>query len=166
LDRRIRTALSKFQAVVKYKSSKLSFLDDYQYHLKTADLLPYGASEWVIRFLVTRAVLTKHCYRSYLSGSTLFERYSHLATTTPFVRASGSERVIQTAGNWTSGEPTPLFARSAVVQHLVLGYESASKSKLPLFQVIPEIEGVSTRQYETVTALYWHITESQQYPMG
>lgn len=45
LDRNIRLALSKIQAVGKYRSSKLNFLGDYKYSLKTSDLLPYGASE-------------------------------------------------------------------------------------------------------------------------
>lgn len=59
LDKRIRLALSKIQAVIKYKSSKLTFLDNYQYSLNTGDLLPYGASEWVIRSLMTGTPLSK-----------------------------------------------------------------------------------------------------------
>jgi len=59
LDTAIRLALSKIQVVGKYKSHKLNFLDDYQYSLKIDDLLPYGASEWVIRSLATRALLSK-----------------------------------------------------------------------------------------------------------
>lgn len=42
--------------------------------------------------------------RSFESGQLQFERYSHLVTTSlPFIRASGMQRVIDTAGNWSLG---------------------------------------------------------------
>lgn len=43
--------------------------------------------------------------RSYASGQEVFVRYSSIvdAENLPFVRASGSERVIQSATNWTAG---------------------------------------------------------------
>ena len=59
LDKSIRLALSKIQAVGKYRSSKLGFLGDYKYSLKTSSLLPYGASEWVACFLATTTPLNK-----------------------------------------------------------------------------------------------------------
>ncbi|KDQ63958.1 hypothetical protein JAAARDRAFT_27630 [Jaapia argillacea MUCL 33604] len=68
-------------------SNKLHFLKHFVYDLGEADLVPYGASE------------------SYEAGRTTFRRYGHLVDeeNLPFVRASGSERVILSATNWTKG---------------------------------------------------------------
>lgn len=73
--------------------------------------------------------------------------------------------MIDSAGNWTKGEPTPRLVWWPYYNSLLKGYESASKTKLPPFLVIPEEKGVSTRQYSRVTSLYWRITEGQQYFM-
>ena len=49
--------------------------------------------------------------RSYSLGEETFNRYSHLVVGTgnlPFVRASGSKRVISSAQSWVKGEPHAL----------------------------------------------------------
>lgn len=60
---------------------------DYQYCLGVADLVPFGA------------------YQSSESGATTYERYGKLVSegNIPFVRASGSDRVVDSAKNWTAG---------------------------------------------------------------
>jgi hypothetical protein len=46
--------------------------------------------------------------RSFKAGQLTFERYRHLVNDSaiPFVRASGSDRVVQSATNWTAGFAT------------------------------------------------------------
>ncbi|OAA69020.1 3-phytase B precursor [Cordyceps fumosorosea ARSEF 2679] len=62
------------------------FLKDYKYDLTTDDLSPYGENEMVE------------------SGKLFYSRYKNLAAKTePFVRASGSGRVIMSAQNFTQG---------------------------------------------------------------
>ncbi|KIY65057.1 acid phosphatase [Cylindrobasidium torrendii FP15055 ss-10] len=85
--KRIRSAVDKLVAAGTYTNETLSFLSDYTYDLGVSHLLPFGAAQ------------------ANDSGATSYERYAHLlnADSLPFVRASGSERVIDTAQNWTEG---------------------------------------------------------------
>ncbi|KAF9038922.1 acid phosphatase [Hymenopellis radicata] len=93
---RIRAALEKLSNAANITDNRLKFLDGYQYDLGQDDLVPLGALQ------------------SRQSGSVDVSRYSHLFShdEVPFVRASGSTRVIQTALNWTVGfnshSPPPL----------------------------------------------------------
>lgn len=88
-DERIRNAVTKLQSANAYLDPRLSFLKDYEYNLGIADLVPFGA------------------FQSTEAGAETFERYSALVSLDrhglPFVRASGSDRVIDSATNWTAG---------------------------------------------------------------
>ncbi|KAK0499432.1 histidine phosphatase superfamily [Armillaria luteobubalina] len=84
---RIVSAINKLTAVGEFTNERMQFLANYTYDLGVADLVPFGAAQ------------------AYESGETLFKRYSYLIDTDhiPFVRASGSDRVIKSATNWTAG---------------------------------------------------------------
>ncbi|RXW11799.1 hypothetical protein EST38_g14057, partial [Candolleomyces aberdarensis] len=85
---RILSAVNKLKSVPQTTlDQQLLFLKDYQYTLGVADLVPFGA------------------YQSAESGAAVFERYRKLVSkgNIPFVRASGSTRVIDSATNWTAG---------------------------------------------------------------
>ncbi|TFK24698.1 phytase [Coprinopsis marcescibilis] len=86
-DSRIRGALEKLQSANAYLDPRLSFLKDYRYQLGLDDLVPFGA------------------FQSAESGAKMYERYRKLVSkgNVPFVRASGSVRVIDSATNWTAG---------------------------------------------------------------
>ncbi|KAF9645613.1 phosphoglycerate mutase-like protein [Thelephora ganbajun] len=81
-------ALKKLQAAASYDDPKLHFLKNYTYDLGVNDLLKYGADQ------------------SYALGEETFKRYRTLVSgsgNVPFVRASGSKRVVLSARNWTLG---------------------------------------------------------------
>ncbi|KAL0571446.1 hypothetical protein V5O48_010515 [Marasmius crinis-equi] len=84
----IVSAVSKLQDVKEaIMDPKLLFLKDYEYDLGTDDLVPSGAQQ------------------SLQAGQVAFSRYAKLISkdTMPFVRASDSLRVVQSATNWTAG---------------------------------------------------------------
>ncbi|KAJ6485453.1 acid phosphatase [Mycena vitilis] len=83
----IVSAISKLQGVQNYTDARLDFLKTFTYSLGVADLVPFGAQQ------------------SFEAGESAFERYADLITqdTLPFVRASSSARVVDTADNWTAG---------------------------------------------------------------
>ncbi|THH31094.1 hypothetical protein EUX98_g3091 [Antrodiella citrinella] len=83
----IKAALAKLLAVRHYTDPQLDFLRNFTDDLGSNDLVPFGAAQ------------------SYDAGIEAFQRYTHLITeeNIPFVRASGSERVIVSAMNWTQG---------------------------------------------------------------
>ncbi|KAH9919703.1 histidine phosphatase superfamily [Fomitopsis serialis] len=84
---RIQAALAKLHAVTVLSNSPLAFVSNYTYTLGQNSLVSLGAQE------------------SYDSGKEVYTRYAPLvdAENLPFVRASGSERVEQSATNWTAG---------------------------------------------------------------
>ncbi|KAF5333502.1 hypothetical protein D9611_002520 [Ephemerocybe angulata] len=84
---RILAALKKLQSAPVFTDIRLSFVKDYRYPLGVAELVPFGA------------------YQSAESGAIVYDRYRKLVSkgNIPFVRASGSTRVIDSATNWTSG---------------------------------------------------------------
>ncbi|KAH6908140.1 phytase [Coprinopsis sp. MPI-PUGE-AT-0042] len=88
-NERIRNAVNKLQSASEYLDPRLSFLEHYEYTLGIADLVPFGA------------------FQSAEAGAETFERYHNLVSLEhrglPFVRASGSDRVIDSATNWTAG---------------------------------------------------------------
>ncbi|KAK2464684.1 hypothetical protein APHAL10511_003260 [Amanita phalloides] len=81
------TALNKLQSTQTYSHPTLSFLKGYVYDLGTDDLVYFGAEQ------------------AKYTGKETFSRYPKLVSqdNLPFVRASGSRRVIDSATNWTLG---------------------------------------------------------------
>ncbi|KAH9833864.1 phytase [Rhodofomes roseus] len=84
---RIQAALARLQTATILSDSSLAFVSNYTYTLGENSLVPLGAQE------------------SYDAGQEVYTRYPSLvdADRLPFVRASGSERVEQSATNWTAG---------------------------------------------------------------
>ncbi|ROW01115.1 hypothetical protein VSDG_02672 [Cytospora chrysosperma] len=77
--RRIQSSVTKYGA-------GYGFLRDYEYSLGADQLTVFGQQELVN------------------SGLKFYERYGALArTASPFVRASGQDRVVESARNWTQG---------------------------------------------------------------
>ncbi|KAF7344135.1 Acid phosphatase [Mycena venus] len=83
----IISGVKKLQSVQNYTDPRLDFLKTFTYSLGVADLVPFGA------------------HQSSQAGELAFQRYSDLisASNLPFVRASSSARVVDSATNWTSG---------------------------------------------------------------
>ncbi|KAG2116782.1 acid phosphatase [Suillus clintonianus] len=86
-SKEIQESLQKLLNASKYIDVKLQFLRSYKWHLGEADLVPFGATQ------------------SFQSGAEIYHRYGHLVDhhTLPFVRASGGDRVVKSAANWTAG---------------------------------------------------------------
>ncbi|KAF5363805.1 hypothetical protein D9756_000048 [Leucocoprinus leucothites] len=84
---RILSALNKLKSATSYTHPSLQFLKTFTYDLGTDVLVPFGALQ------------------SYVAGQSAFIRYKDLIdhSNIPFIRASGSERVIDSATNWTDG---------------------------------------------------------------
>ncbi|KAJ3565628.1 hypothetical protein NP233_g7513 [Leucocoprinus birnbaumii] len=106
---RIATALMRLQEAVLYTDAHFEFIKNYEYDLNTDDLLPFGE------------------HQMSESGRKSFVRYASLANehNIPFVRASGSDRVIQSTAKWIDG------------------FRNGSGGILdpPLALIIPEIKG-------------------------
>ncbi|KAM5542355.1 hypothetical protein V8D89_003814 [Ganoderma adspersum] len=87
VGKRIKAAIKKLQSVHKYNDSNLTFLKHYKYDLHKNNLVPFGAAQ------------------SHQSGQEAFQRYGSLVSkkNPPFVRASSSDRVVDSATNWTAG---------------------------------------------------------------
>ncbi|KAJ7213563.1 acid phosphatase [Mycena pura] len=83
----IISGINKLQSVQNYTDARLDFLKNFTYSLGVADLVPFGAQQ------------------SFETGALAFERYADLlsARNLPFVRASSSARVVDSATNWTAG---------------------------------------------------------------
>ncbi|TCD68638.1 hypothetical protein EIP91_010293 [Steccherinum ochraceum] len=101
---RIQDALAKLLAVRQFKDPRLDFLRTFTYDLGTNDLVPFGAAQ------------------SFDAGVEAFGRYTHLISkdNIPFVRASGSERVIVSAQNWTQGFAAASFHKFNPVLSVIL----------------------------------------------
>lgn len=86
-SKEIQASLQKLLNASKYTDMRLEFLRSYQWHLGEADLVPFGATQ------------------SFQSGAEIYHRYGHLVDDhmLPFVRASGGDRVVNSAVNWTAG---------------------------------------------------------------
>ncbi|KAG6886729.1 hypothetical protein C0995_005391 [Termitomyces sp. Mi166 len=84
---KIMAAVAKLVAVQTYTDSRLDFLKNYTYPLSSDLLVSLGAAQ------------------SLVAGQEHFERYKSLVSDNqlPFVRASGSDRVVNSATNWTAG---------------------------------------------------------------
>jgi len=105
----IVNAVLKIRAAESYTDERLQFIADYEYDLGVADIIPFGA------------------FQTSESGRKTFVRYPTLVNKTnlPFVRASGSKRVIDSARKWIEG--------------FITGTNGALRP--PLAVIIPEIEG-------------------------
>ncbi|EKM59567.1 uncharacterized protein PHACADRAFT_205786 [Phanerochaete carnosa HHB-10118-sp] len=87
-------AIERLQSAKKLHDD-LKFLKEYEYTLGEEDLIAFGAQQ------------------SFEAGQQAYERYSYLlATTLPFIRASGIQRVVDSAGNWSRGFLPPHFLGS------------------------------------------------------
>ncbi|KAH9482157.1 3-phytase B [Psilocybe cubensis] len=84
---RILTAVNNLKSATDFLDPRLDFLRNYTYTLGKDNLIPFGALQSVD------------------AGQGAFQRYSQLVSSKnlPFVRASGSTRVVDSATNWTSG---------------------------------------------------------------
>ncbi|KAF9443982.1 phosphoglycerate mutase-like protein [Macrolepiota fuliginosa MF-IS2] len=87
---RIAKALSRLQSADSFLDERLHFVTNYQYGLGVNNLIPFGESQ------------------SHESGRKSFARYSKLTNwdNLPFVRASGSDRVVRSALKWIEGFAT------------------------------------------------------------
>ncbi|KDQ13674.1 hypothetical protein BOTBODRAFT_55920 [Botryobasidium botryosum FD-172 SS1] len=95
--------------------SPLGFLRAYHWDLGSNDLVAFGAKE------------------SYDAGSTAFSRYASLLSsseTLPFVRAAGSQRVIESATNWTYGFGTASQFTIIPLAPLIVSEEIGSNNTL------------------------------------
>ena len=110
MTRDIIEALEKLQTAHTYHDPRLDFMKSYAYDLGMDDLVKYGADQYVIGFEISH--LPSNVYpcslsvRSYDLGRETFKRYRSLLAKSghvPFVRASGSKRVVLSARNWTHG---------------------------------------------------------------
>ncbi|KAH7887296.1 histidine phosphatase superfamily [Phlebopus sp. FC_14] len=83
----IQKSVKKLQRATTFKDKSLDFVADYTYTLGTDDLVAFGAAQ------------------SFDAGQVHYARYSSLVSddVLPFVRASGSDRVVDSATNWTAG---------------------------------------------------------------
>jgi hypothetical protein len=109
----IKKSVKKLKRAKNFKDPKLAFVDQYEYTLGIDDLVPFGAAQCVLLFLFCVHLHT-HAHvpfrlalsRSFDAGQEHFVRYTDLVSeeTLPFIRASESGRVIDSAGNWTAGE--------------------------------------------------------------
>lgn len=87
----------------KELTDDLEFVKDYEYTLGTDLLLAFGAAQYVV-ISMQPSVELDASHRSIEAGQLAHERYSHLLSSgLPFVRASGMQRVVDTAGNWSLG---------------------------------------------------------------
>ncbi|KAL5527952.1 hypothetical protein ACEPAG_6753 [Sanghuangporus baumii] len=94
----VEAALASLKSVSVFLDPRLEFIKNYTYKLGEDDLVAFGAAQ------------------SFDTGQYDYTRYKHLVSkhSVPFVRASGDQRVIDSATNWTSGfghvsrgNPTP-----------------------------------------------------------
>jgi hypothetical protein len=83
----IKSAVAKLQNASAYTDPAFDFIKSYRYNLSTDSLVPFGAAQ------------------SFEAGEQAFLRYGWLASAKnlPFVRASSSQRVVDSATNWTAG---------------------------------------------------------------
>ncbi|KAF2223698.1 histidine phosphatase superfamily [Elsinoe ampelina] len=78
--------ITKLQAAVDTFTGKYAFLNDYVYNLGADQLTLFGEQQMIN------------------SGIHFYNRYASLARKdTPFIRASGEDRVVESALNWTQG---------------------------------------------------------------
>ncbi|EIW76422.1 acid phosphatase [Coniophora puteana RWD-64-598 SS2] len=82
-----KASAEQLQSAKSFNGSQYDFLSNWSYQLGEDDLVPFGAAQ------------------SYDAGQTHYTRYASLVNSSnlPFLRASDSERVVETALNWSAG---------------------------------------------------------------
>ncbi|KAF3072426.1 3-phytase A [Trichoderma lentiforme] len=131
-----RDMIVRIQSNVKDYGKGYEFLEDYDYHLGADDLTLFGEQQMVD------------------SGIAFFQRYQDLATKfDPFVRASGSDRVVLSAQRFVEGyyKAQDRNASSPVKSILVLPEKEGFNNTLnhgscPAFEEGPSSELVATYQ--------------------
>ncbi|KAG1743648.1 histidine phosphatase superfamily [Suillus paluster] len=83
----MKKSVKRLKGAKSFRDASLDFVANYTYALGTDDLVPFGAAQ------------------SFEAGQLHYGRYASLVNEDmlPFVRASGSDRVINSALNWTAG---------------------------------------------------------------
>ena len=116
----IQKSVKKLKRAKKFKDSNLAFVKQYEYTLGIDDLVPFGAAQCVLSpslsslrarsfdtfISVPMLIFCSVVSRSFDAGQEHFVRYAALVDEEmlPFIRASESGRVIDSARNWTAGE--------------------------------------------------------------
>lgn len=75
-------------------------------HIRSWYFRPRAIRRSTVRFFASRHCLILHILpRSFDAGQEVFARYSKLVSSDnlPFIRSDGSDRVVDTATNWTAG---------------------------------------------------------------
>ncbi|OAV96730.1 hypothetical protein, variant [Puccinia triticina 1-1 BBBD Race 1] len=113
VNKRIQRALQKIRHATHLHES-LSFITNYQYHLSQDSLLPLGALE------------------SFKSGVQFASRYQKLMNPEqlPFMRASSSQRVVDSAKNFTAGLASWLGIKINNIEPLVISEDPQSNNTL------------------------------------
>ncbi|KAG0695990.1 histidine phosphatase superfamily [Suillus ampliporus] len=83
----MKKSVKRLKSAKSFLDASLDFVANYTYALGTDDLVPFGATQ------------------SFEAGQLHYGRYASLVNERmlPFVRASGSDRVVDSALNWTAG---------------------------------------------------------------
>ena len=102
----IQKSVKKLKRAKKFKDPKLAFVHQYEYTLGIDDLVPFGAAQCVLTPLYSVFISHLTAPRSFDAGQAHFVRYAGLVNKgmLPFMRASESGRVIDSARNWSAGE--------------------------------------------------------------
>ncbi len=88
--KKIQASVAKLANATSF-AEEVAFVKDYAYDLGADDLNPFGA------------------YQSYEHGKVHWSRYGHLKAehgkgfAVPFIRSDSSQRVVDSAGNWSEG---------------------------------------------------------------
>ncbi|KAH7909639.1 histidine phosphatase superfamily [Hygrophoropsis aurantiaca] len=114
----LQKSVAKLQSADISSDPSLSFLTNFTYALGTDVLVPYGAAQ------------------SFDAGQAHFARYGSLINDAmlPFVRASSSERVVESALNWTAGNSGDVNGISS----LSFAYASNQRYKPALSVILSE----------------------------
>jgi hypothetical protein len=95
--------VAKLKTVPSFTDSRFDFIHSYAYTLGSDSLLPFGARQ------------------SFDSGTAVYTRYPHLVSdSVPFLRASSSQRVVDSALNWIAGFASASQGVSAPVLNVIL----------------------------------------------
>lgn len=140
------STITHIHASVSQYGKGYEFIKDYHYTLGADQLSPFGQQQMIN------------------SGIQFYERYITLARSAPpFVRASGQERVVESAQNWTQG-----FHQAKLADKQSTGSDSFPYDIL----VIPEAAGVNNTLSHALctayeTGVYSNIgTSAQRMYMG
>ncbi|KAI7951000.1 hypothetical protein MJO29_009674 [Puccinia striiformis f. sp. tritici] len=113
ITKKIQSALEKLTEA-SHLDESMNFITNYQYRLSEASLLPLGASE------------------SFKAGVQFASRYEEIFSQEklPFVRASLSERVVDSANNFTKGLASRIDNGIESIKPIVISEDSQSNNTL------------------------------------